>query len=45
VEVGVALATAEANNTGFVTLTGFVFGASSRRLFRKGNLNLDMALF
>ena len=44
-EVGVALATAEANNTGFVTLTGFVFGASSRRLFRKGNLNLDMALF
>ena len=44
-EVGVALATAEANNTGFVTLTGFAFGASSRRLFRKGNLNLDMALF
>jgi hypothetical protein len=45
VEVGAALATAEANNTGFVTLTGFVFGASSRRLFRKGNLNLEMALF
>ena len=45
VEAGVALAMAEDSNTGFVTLTGFVLGASSRRLFRKGNLNLDMALF
>ena len=43
--VGVALAMGGDNNTGFVTLTGFGFGASSRRLFRKGNLNFDKALF
>jgi hypothetical protein len=45
VEGGAALATAVDNNTGFVTLAGFVLGPSSRRLFRKGNLNLDKPLF
>jgi hypothetical protein len=43
--VGVELEMGYDNNTGFVTLIGFVFGASSRRLFRKGNLNFDKALF
>ena len=39
------LETGDDDNTGFVTPTGFVFGSSSRRLFRRGNLNFDKASF